>query len=254
MADETHLYDALRDVASGQVSVSQAIASLQPQTPVVHGVVVDDAREGRTGVAEVVFGEGKTADQIIAVFEHFHSRSTPALATRVPETVANLVSQAIEGCTYEIAPRLLWNSFETPVFSTRWPERVAVISGGSSDEPVAEEAARCAEWMGLSVERHFDIGVAGLHRLLSRLPQLSLARVIIAVAGMEGALPGVVAGLVKAPVIAVPTSVGYGANLGGLTTMLSMSNACSGGVAVMNIDNGFGAAMYARRIVAGGKR
>jgi len=251
VVDDALALALLASIANGELTVQGALRRLARE-PSPSGLCIDAEREARTGVPEVVFGEGKTVDQMVGAFQRLHANRTPALATRVPRSVAQAVMERVTQCTYEPTPRLLWRRDDEDPFMTRWEDEVAVITGGASDEPVAEEAARCAEWMGLNVSRHYDIGVAGLHRLINRLPALRRARVILAVAGMEGALPGVVAGLLASPVIAVPTSVGYGAHLGGLTTMLSMSNACSGGVAVMNVDNGFGAALFARRIIGGG--
>lgn len=228
--------------AAGQIRAGGA--PLRMQESDLTYAVIDDARAHRTGLPEIVYGEGKTPRQIVGIFEHLRSRKMPALATRVSAECAALVQQQLPGVTYEPVPRLLWR--DPPQPGVEGP--VWVISAGTSDMRVAEEAARCAEWFGLGVERAFDVGIAGLHRLLARLEGLRGARVVIAVAGMEGALPSVVAGLIRAPVVAVPTSVGYGANLGGMTALLAMVNSCAAGVSVVNIDNGFGAAQVAWRI------
>ena len=214
--------------------------------------VVDDGRKDRTGLPEVIYGSGKQPEQIADIVRHFKARERPALVTRVDAALAEQVAQHIDGMTYEPVPHLLWWAPDsvTP-FTPDHPERVVVCSAGTSDARVAEEAARCAEWFGLTVVRVVDVGVAGLHRLVNRLPELSDASVIVCVAGMEGALPSVLAGLVRAPVIAVPTSVGYGTQLGGWTPLLAMLNSCAAGVSVVNVDNGFGAALVAWRIVAG---
>jgi NCAIR mutase (PurE)-related protein len=210
--------------------------------------VLDHHRAARTGLGEVVYGEGKTAEQLVALLRNLRARSGKALATRVDAEKAARVQQALPDAVYEAVPRLLYAGDDP--FAATVPGRVCVVCAGTSDLPVAEEAARCAEWFGLTVDRANDVGVAGLHRLLARLESVRKADVVIAVAGMEGALPSVVGGLVRAPVIAVPTSIGYGANLGGLTALLAIVNACSGGVAAVNIDNGFGAAQVAYRILA----
>ncbi len=212
--------------------------------------VIDDARAARTGVPEVVYGQGKTPEQIVSIVEHLCGRGSSALVTRVDPDRAQAVLAQLPDATYEPLPRLLWRVPDgVEPFAITRTRTVAVISGGTSDLPVAEEAARCAEWWGARTWRGFDIGVAGLHRLTSRLDELRQADVIIAVAGMEGALPSVVAGLVKAPVIAVPTSVGYGTALDGITPLLAMMTSCAGGIGVVNIDNGFGAAQLAMRIL-----
>ncbi len=214
--------------------------------------VIDDGRAERTGMPEVVFGQGKTPQQIGSIVEHLNERGHPALVTRLDAAAAQAVRTILSGCTYEPVPRLLWRCPQgLEPFKTTVQGRVIVLSGGTSDFAVAEEAARCAEWFGMHTTRRFDVGVAGLHRLLSRMQEVREADVIIAVAGMEGALVTVVAGLVTTPVIAVPTSVGYGANLEGVTALLAMLTSCSGGIGVVNIDNGFGAAQLAYRILAG---
>lgn len=243
----------LQRVRAGELPPEEAARALQRETDL--GVaVVDDHRARRTGVAEVVYGEGKTPQQIVRILEHLVSRGQPALATRVDEDKARTAMELAPGLSYEPTPRLLWRAPEgVDPFAPRHECRVVVASGGTADLPVAEEAARCAEWQGLPVTRAFDVGVAGLHRLLSRMDALRQARVIIAVAGMEGALPSVVAGLVKAPVVAVPTSAGYGVHLGGLTPLFAMLDSCAAGVSVVNVDNGFGAALVAGRIALGGQ-
>jgi len=214
--------------------------------------VIDDHRPVRTGIPEVVFGQGKTPEQLVGIFEHLHARHHPALSTRVDSEKAAVVRASLPDATYEPVPRLLWRAAPgTTPFETTSDRPLWVVSAGTSDLPVAEEAARCAEWFGLEVHRAFDVGVAGLHRVLARAEELSTAHAIIVVAGMEGALPSVVAGLVRIPVIAVPTSVGYGTHLGGLVPLLAMLNSCASGVTVVNVDNGFGAALVAWRILEG---
>jgi NCAIR mutase (PurE)-related protein len=211
--------------------------------------VVDDDRARRTGLPEVVYGEGKTSEQLIALLSHLRGQGHTALATRIDATKAAAVCAALPDAVYEPVPRLLWIAGPSAAEKPRITGHLAVVAAGTSDLPIAEECARCAELFGIEVVRITDVGVAGLHRLLSRVDTLQQARIIAVVAGMEGALPSVVAGLVKAPVIGVPTSVGYGAHQQGFTPLYSMLTACSGGIAVMNIDNGFGAAMFAFRVM-----
>lgn len=245
--------EVLEAVARGEVTPDAAVALLTEGNDTDLGfAVIDDHRPVRTGLPEVVYGEGKTTDQLVAIFDHLVARRHPALATRVDADKAAAVRERVADARWEPVPRLLWRAPDgVDPFAPRIDRSVVVVSAGTSDLPVAEEAARCAEWFGLPVHRAFDVGVAGIHRLLSRVDDLRQASAVIAVAGMEGALPSVVAGLVRAPVIAVPTSVGYGTNLGGLTALLAMLNSCASGVSVVNVDNGFGAALVAWRILRG---
>ena len=206
---------------------------------------VDLDRLRRRGAPEVIYGAGKTADQLVSIFRALEAAAQNAFATRVDADSAVLVRQALPDAVYREIPRILTRDV-APL-----PERrgkVAVLCAGTSDLPVAEEAAITAERMGAEVVRLYDGGVAGLHRLLSRLDLLADARALVVVAGMEGALPSVVAGLVDRPVIAVPTSVGYGASFQGLAALLGMLNSCASGVTVVNIDNGFGAGVAAAMI------
>jgi len=242
------LLDLMERVRRGEVTAEAAANALSRETDLGFAVV-DDHRATRTGLPEVVFGQGKTPEQVAHILLHLCGQGLPALATRVEPHQAEAVLRQVPDAVYEAVPRLLWLAGEHPAFQVRVEGVVAVVSAGTSDLPVAEEAARCAEWFGLEVARAWDVGVAGLHRLLSRLDVLREARAIIAVAGMEGALPSVIAGLVPAPVIAVPTSTGYGTHLGGLTPLFAMLNSCASGVVVVNVDNGFGAAQAAWRIL-----
>ena len=208
---------------------------------------LDLHRELRNGLPEAVFGEGKTEAELIAIARRMHEAHGRVLVTRLAPTPAAALIEALPGASYHERARVLTSgrrgsSADTPT--------VAVVAAGTADLPVAEEAAVCAEWFGLAVERHFDVGLAGLHRLLAVVPALRRARAVIVAAGMDGALPAAVAGLVAAPVIAVPTSTGYGAAFGGLAPLLTMLNACAPGVAVVNIDNGFGAAVVAWRVIS----
>jgi NCAIR mutase (PurE)-related protein len=200
---------------------------------------VDHHRHLRTGFPEVVLGLGKSAEQIAAITGELARAGSSVLATRVDAEQAKVVLARVAGARYEAAAHAI------VVEPTPTPETgrgtVLVVSAGTSDLQVAEEAALTARLGGSRVERLWDVGVAGIHRLLDRRPLLDAAEVIIVVAGMEGALPSVVKGLVSRPVIAVPTSIGYGASFGGLAALLGMLNACASGVVVVNIDNGFGA-------------
>lgn len=243
------IVELLEAVRRGDIAPEAAAESLRRETDLGFAVV-DDARGTRTGCPEVVYGQGKTPEQIVALVEHLAGRDVPALVTRISDEAAAAVRAVVPGCHHDPMTRLLWRlEGGGSHIEPRYDAQVQVVCAGTSDLPVAEEAAKVAELFGLRVGRTTDVGVAGLHRLLSRLDTLREAKVLIVVAGMEGALPSVVAGLVSAPIIAVPTSVGYGANLGGLTAMLGMATGCSGGLAVVNVNNGFGAAHLAHRIV-----
>lgn len=204
----------------------------------------DTGREARMGVPEVVYGPGKTVRQIVGVVRSLLAANDgPVLVTRVEPAEAEAVAAEVAGSAYDRDARLLvWRP------ATGRPFRVVVASAGTSDGPVAAEAAAVARALGLDVHELRDVGVAGLHRLLAETAALRAADAVICVAGMEGALPSVVGGLVGCPVIAVPTSVGYGAALDGVTPLLAMLSSCAAGVVVVNIDSGFGAAMAAHRI------
>lgn len=208
---------------------------------------VDLQRHSRQGTAEVVYGDGKTAAQIAAILASLRNHGQlPALVTRIDAEKAKEVAQSLGGdFTYFPEARLGRLGANRPCDGAG---TIAVATGGTSDIAVAEEAALVAEAMGNKVVRLYDVGVAGLHRLLACTDELRAASVVIAVAGMEGALPSVIGGLVEAPVIAVPTSVGYGSSFGGVTALLAMLNSCAAGVSVVNIDNGFGAGFLASRI------
>lgn len=213
---------------------------------------IDLDREARTGYPEVVFGQGKTAAQVRDIFSRLMKAHGRAMVTRATEEMAVAVRADFPEARYDLVSKLLTGGAST----RHYPGFVAVASAGTADLPVAEEAAGTAEWMGCRVERIFDVGVAGIDRLLAYRERLQQANVIIVVAGMEGALASVVGGMVRRPVIAVPTSVGYGAHFGGLTPLLSMMTSCAAGVTVVNIDNGFGAGYSAaiiQQLVAEGR-
>jgi NCAIR mutase (PurE)-related protein len=205
---------------------------------------VDHHRAVRQGFPEVVFGPGKTPDQIARIAAAIVARGHSLLITRTDEAAYAAVRTAVPDAVFHAQARVIARRGD----ATPGKGVIVVAAAGTSDLPVAEEAAVSAEVMGNDVDRVYDVGVAGLHRLLREADRLTGARVVIAVAGMEGALPSVIGGLIAAPVIAVPTSIGYGANFGGLTAMLAMLNSCATGVAVVNIDNGFGAASIASAI------
>jgi NCAIR mutase (PurE)-related protein len=206
---------------------------------------VDHARELRRGTPEVIFGQGKTTQQILQISRAILKKGSNLLITRLSAEAYNSLKRQLPQGRYHQLARSLTVIKKKPV-AGRGP--IAILTAGTSDIPVAEEAAVTCDFLGNEVIKIFDVGVAGLHRLLSHYDELRQARIIIVVAGLEGALPSVVAGLVKAPVIAVPTSVGYGASFHGLAALLAMLNSCPGGVAVVNIDNGFGAGYLASLI------
>jgi NCAIR mutase (PurE)-related protein len=207
---------------------------------------VDHHRALRTGRPEVIYAAGKTNEQLVGIFEAMAQHGSNVLATRATPEAAAAVCARLPEAVYHPVARAITLRRQAP---RPLPGKIAVLCAGTSDLPVAEEAAVTAELLGAQVVRIHDVGVAGLHRLLAQHVELTEAAVIIACAGMEGALPSVVAGLVRAPVIAVPTSVGYGAAFGGLTALLAMLNSCAPNVAVVNIDNGFGAACFATSLL-----
>lgn len=206
---------------------------------------VDLGRPRRCGIPEVIYSQGKTPEQVVGIVKSLHAAGQPVLATRASEAHFDAVRNVFRAARFHAQARAI------TLKGRRSPARsgcVVVVSAGTTDIPVAEEAALAAEHAGARVIRIFDVGVAGLHRLVGHLPVLRRARAIVAVAGMEGALPSVVAGMVDCPVVAVPTSVGYGASFGGLAALLAMLNSCAAGVTVVNIDNGFGAGVAAAAI------
>lgn len=245
--DKRQLKDLLVLVKEGTLSVSDAVSQIgsTSMAEIEDYSKLDLSREKRTGFPEVIFGEGKTAEQITAIFERLIQHGDRVMATRITPENAEQVQSRLSGLTYASRARILYFD-KNPVPNKR--TGVTVISAGTADVPVADEAALTAELMGNQVECIYDVGVAGLHRMLNYLPNLQQANVLIVVAGMEGALASVVGGLVSCPIIAVPTSVGYGASFHGVAALLAMLNSCAGGVSVVNIDNGFGAGVIASRI------
>jgi NCAIR mutase (PurE)-related protein len=241
--DVARLSDLLERVRSGATSTSAALDELRllPYED-LQDAKLDHHRALRTGFPEVIFCQGKTPAQVARIFAHLAGQNDTVLATRATPEMAALTVEAVPEAVYHEMPRciVLQRRPDAPL-----KEGVVVVSAGTADLPVAEEAVLTATLMGQSVERIYDVGVAGLHRLLAHLGRLQAARVVVVVAGMEGALASVVGGLVQAPVIAVPTSVGYGASFHGLAALLTMLNSCATGVAVVNIDNGFGAGTMA---------
>lgn len=237
----------LEGVSQGEISIDEAMNRLRtlPIEMVGNFAQLDHHRAIRCGFPEVVFGQGKTPEQVVQIVRRLSERNDRVLVTRVTPEMSAVVQPQIPQIIYHPAARIL--------VLDRAADRVKkkgvfVLTAGTADIPVAEEAALTADLMGNDVERLFDVGVAGIHRLLNQVERLRKARVVVVVAGMDGALPSVVGGLVSVPVIAVPTSVGYGASFQGLAALLTMLNSCATGVAVVNIDNGFGAGVLASRI------
>ena len=240
--------ELLTRVADGSLPVDSALGALGTDPSESLGfATIDHHRTLRQGFPEVVYGAGKTAEQIVAIATSIAERGDGVLVTRLADDVAQVVAAAL--------PRSEWNAVARTLFRRpdaevpRAAGQLLIVTAGTSDLPVAEEAAVTADAMACTVTRLTDVGVAGIHRLLSRRDVLDQAAVIIVVAGMDGALASVVGGLVRVPVIAVPTSVGYGAAFGGIAPLLTMLNSCAAGVTVVNIDNGFGAAVAAARIL-----
>lgn len=246
-----HARDLLEQVASGKLAPEKALDALSFQpSESLEFATIDHHRALRQGFPEVIFGEGKTDDQIVSIAQRILERGDGVLATRVSPSAARAVQSALTGAEWNALGRTVYVRGKNPL-----PVRqgtVLIVTAGTSDLPVAEEAAVTAGAAGCTVARLTDVGVAGIHRILSKRTELTDAAVVIVVAGMDGALPSVVGGLVRVPVIAVPTSVGYGASFQGIAALLTMLNSCASGITVVNIDNGFGAAMAAARILAVG--
>lgn len=243
--EQNEIRELLQSVADGGVSVNDALLYIKKDSFEDLGYAKPDyQRKSRQGVSEVIYGAGKTAEQIIGISKSFMNHGqNDILITRLDKEKADIISNSI---------LINYNNTANIGIIGNMPKKrvgkIVIATGGTSDIPVAEEAAITAEMLGNNVTRLYDVGVSGIHRLLAHKGEISSARAIVAIAGMEGALASVIGGLAACPVIAVPTSVGYGAAFGGLAALLSMLNSCASGVSVVNIDNGFGAAYQASMI------
>jgi NCAIR mutase (PurE)-related protein len=245
--DQKKLEELLHTIHKGELSVEEGIQRLKTLPfEDIGEAMIDHHRPLRKGFPEVIFGEGKDAEQVITIMERMVEAQEDILITRITEEKAKAVLQRFPTASYHQRARAI--TLQVSEGTVKGRGVIVVISAGTSDIPVAEEAAVTATIMGNRVETIYDVGVSGVHRLLEHREKLMEANVLIVVAGMEGALPSVVGGLVARPVIAVPTSVGYGTSFGGLTPLLAMLNSCASNVAVVNIDNGFGAGYIASLI------
>ena len=245
--DKNLLLELLESVADGKTSTHDAAGELQHIAyEDINYAHIDHHRSLRKGFPEVIFGEGKTADQIAGIMDKMITQENIILVTRIDRQKADIVLSRFPQSVYHADARMIVLELNKIPIRGRGP--ILIITAGTSDIPVAKEACLTAKAMGNSVETIFDVGVSGIHRLLNYKKRIEQAAVLIVVAGMEGALPSVVAGMVDRPVIAVPTSVGYGVNFGGLTALFAMLNSCSSNVVVVNIDNGFGAGYTASLI------
>ncbi|MCO7175190.1 nickel pincer cofactor biosynthesis protein LarB [Sporolactobacillus kofuensis] len=244
--EQQALHALLRDVANGKKSIDEATQALKTNQFADLGFAkVDLSRDSRNGYPEVIYGEGKTAAQIIGIIETMRSNTVNILCTRISsEKYAVIKTAEPDAIYYKEARCVLVNRATVP----QTDSYIAVVTAGTSDIPVAEEAAVTAEAYGNQVKRVYDVGVAGIHRLFAKLDIIRSAKVVIVIAGMEGALASVVGGLIDKPLIAVPTSIGYGTNFNGITALLTMLNSCASGITVVNVDNGFGAAYSASMI------
>ena len=245
--DAVHLRALLEAVRTGETSTESALSRLRDWPGEDLGFAhLDHQRGVRQGFPEVIYGAGKTSAQIAEIAARLHANGATVLATRCDQNDFVATQQVLADAKFhETARCIVIKGEHTPTL----PGKIGVICAGTSDLPVAQEASVTLQTMGAKVLEINDIGVAGLHRLFGRLEEIRSCDVVIAVAGMEGALPSVVAGLLSSPVVAVPTSVGYGASFGGLSALLGMLNSCANGIAVVNIDNGFGAAAFAAKIL-----
>ncbi len=245
-ADDDRFLKVLRDVQSGRLTSEQALEHIRylPYEDLGYAKI-DHHRGLRQGLPEVVFGLGKSPAQLRGILERLAPQAGKLLATRIEPAAWDYVCDVLPTARYDPEARAI--VYERDLQPVRL-EGILVVTGGTADIPVAEEACITAELMGHQVDRLYDVGVAGIHRVLDQTPRLRAANVLVVVAGMEGALPSVVAGLVDRPIVAVPTSVGYGASFGGLAPLLAMLNSCATGVSVVNIDNGFGAGYMAALI------
>lgn len=238
----------LKSVQRNEISIEDAASALQQiqQIDIGHSVI-DTGRKKRTGQAEVIYGEGKTAQQIVDIIKTLIIRKENILATRVSPAAWQQIKSEIPNAAYNDIGRTV--TYNAKAITLKEKPYVAIVSAGTSDGYVVEEAYETVRALGYPAMKIVDVGVAGIHRLFNRLDDINSASVIIVVAGMEGALASVVGGLTEKPIIAVPTSVGYGANFGGISALLTMLNSCASGITVVNIDNGFGAAYCAIQIL-----
>ncbi|SCJ37037.1 Phosphoribosylcarboxyaminoimidazole (NCAIR) mutase [uncultured Clostridium sp.] len=237
----------LEKVKNGDIDIDLAIDKLKdlPYEDIGYANI-DHHRQIRNGYPEVIYCEGKSDEHILGIIKKMNEKGSNILGTRCRKDTYEKIKNIYPNCEYEELSRIL--KIENKPINNIGKGKIVVVTGGTSDIPVADEAYYTAKFLGNEVERVYDVGVAGIHRLLNKMSILKSARVLIVVAGMEGALPSVVGGLVDVPVIAVPTSVGYGANFGGLSALLTMLNSCASGISVVNIDNGFGAGYLAATI------
>ena len=241
-----NVHEILEGVKSGLIPLSQAESLLTENSYINMGYArLDSSRKDRTGFAEVVYCAGKSQEQLCGIYRELYQREGKVFGTRASQAQAQAVKEVLPDVEYDPLSRILSCSKVPPGEKVG---KILVCAAGTSDIAVAEEAAQTAEYFGTYTERLYDVGVSGIHRLLSNLQAFDGANAVIAVAGMEGALASVIGGLVQVPVIAVPTSVGYGASFKGLSALLTMLNSCSNGISVVNIDNGFGAAYIATQI------
>lgn len=247
MMEKNDITGILELFARGEISREEVIEKLSSGGVENMGfAAIDTSRERRTGIPEVIYCPGKTPMQVAEIAMKMEERGIPVLATRATPEIYGAVRKKLPEALYRPEARIILHRKAEPEWKDGY---IAVVSAGTSDIPVAEEAAVTSEFLGNRVERIYDVGVAGIHRLFHRMELIRGAMVIIVVAGMEGALASVVGGLVDKPVIGIPSSTGYGANFGGISAMLSMLNSCASGVSVVNIDNGFGAACQAELIM-----
>lgn len=243
---EDEILELFAGIKSGRVSEQEALKYLKNYPYEDVGCAkIDTQRALRNGAGEVIYGEGKTDDEILRIAEAIGARGQNILITRTNERVFERLREILPQTEFNARGRVISVKFKEPALTQSY---IAIVSAGTADGAVVEEAYETARFLGNDVRKFSDVGVAGLHRLIANLEQIRGAKVVIAVAGMEGALASVLAGLVSVPVIAVPTSVGYGASFGGLAALLAMLNSCANGVSVVNIDNGFGAAYNASLI------
>ncbi len=247
MSDRNSLQFLLTAIAEGKISVDEGIDKLKnlEYESVGNFAKIDHHRQLRTGFPEVIWSEGKTVNQIAQIMEVMRQKNSVVIATRLTADVAEILQETVTDLRYYPIAKIAALG-ETRI---KYQGKISIITAGTADLPVAEEAAVTAELSGFRVERLWDVGVAGIHRLLNNRHLIAEADVLIVVAGMEGALPSVVAGMADCPVIAVPTSIGYGVSFGGVSALLTMLNSCAAGIGVMNIDNGFGAAILAGQIL-----